>query len=108
VKVQISIRGRRYTLRSDEDEDLPAIAAYVDRKMTEIAEHGAASRRGGAAVDEPTLAILAALNIASELERLRRQVDEDLASVDRDLASTALLLEAALPGEDGDDNAVEP
>ena len=90
MKVQISIRGRRYTLRSDEDEDLPAIARYVDSKMAEIAERG-----GG--VDEPTLAMLAALNIASELERLRRQVDEDLASIDRDLASTALLVEAALP-----------
>ena len=90
MKVQISIRGRRYTLRSDEDEDLPAIAAYVDRKMAEIADRGAA-------VDEPTLAMLAALNIASELERLRRQVDEDLAGVDRELASTALLVEAALP-----------
>jgi cell division protein ZapA (FtsZ GTPase activity inhibitor) len=96
VKVQISIRGRRYTLRSDEDEDLPAIAAYVDRKMAEIADRGAA-------VDEPTLAMLAALNIASELERLRRQVDEDLAGVDRELASTALLVEAALP-----DGAAEP
>jgi cell division protein ZapA (FtsZ GTPase activity inhibitor) len=105
VKVQISIRGRRYTLRSDEDEDLHAIAAYVDKKMSEIADHSAAARRGGAAVDEPTLAMLAALNIASELERLRRQVDEDLASVDRKLASTALLLEAALPGDDDDDGA---
>ena len=97
MKVQISIRGRRYTLRSDEDEDLPAIAAYVDKKMSEIAERGAA-------VDEPTLAMLAALNIASELERLRRQVDEDLASVDREIASTALLLEAAMP----DDGTAEP
>jgi len=92
VKVQISIRGRRYTLRSDEDEDLPAIAAYVDRKMSEIADRGAA-------VDEPTLAMLAALNIASELERLRRQVDEDLSSVDREIASTTLLVEAALPDD---------
>ena len=97
MKVQISIRGRRYTLRSDEDEDLPAIAAYVDKKMAEIADRGAA-------VDEPTLAMLAALNIASELERLRRQVDEELASVDRGIASTALLVEAALP----DDGTPEP
>lgn len=94
MKVQITIRGRSYTLRSDEDEDLPAIAAYVDRKMSEIASR---STR----MDEYTIAMLAALNIASEFDRFRRQVDEDLASVDRELASTEVLIEAALPRGDG-------
>ena len=37
MKVQITIRGRSYTVRSDEaDEDLPGIARYVDAKMAEI------------------------------------------------------------------------
>ena len=90
MKVTITIRGRNYTLRSDEDEDLPAIAAYVDRKMSEIA---ARSSR----VDDYTVAMLAALNIASEFEQFRRQVHDDLDGIDRDLASTAVLLEAALP-----------
>lgn len=92
MKVQISIGGRKYTLRSDEDEDLQAIARYVDRRMAEIA--GRASR-----VDDYTLALLAALNIASEFERFRRDVDEELGRLDRDLASTVVLLEAALPEE---------
>lgn len=92
MKVQISIRGRTYTLRSDEDEDLQLIARYVDRKMGEIA---ARSPR----MDEYTVAMLAALNIASEFERFRREVDEDLASLDRDLASVGMLLEA--DGGDG-------
>ena len=90
MKVTINIRGRSYTLRSDEDEDLPAIAAYVDRKMAEVAMR---STR----FDDYTVAMLAALNIASEFERFRRQVDEDLVGLDRDVASTAVLLEAALP-----------
>jgi cell division protein ZapA (FtsZ GTPase activity inhibitor) len=94
MKVQISIGGRKYTLRSDEDEDLPAIARYVDRKMAEIGGRGAR-------VDEYTLALLTALNIASEFDRYRREVDGELVSLDRDLASTALLLEAALPDEGG-------
>lgn len=103
MKVQISIGGRRYTLRSDEDEDLQAIARYVDRKMAEIADRGVR-------VDEYTLALLAALNIASEFERFRREVDADLAALDRDLASTAVLLEAAVPEEGREEplESVEP
>ncbi len=96
MKVQISIGGRKYTLRSDEDEDLQAIARYVDRKMAEIS--GRASR-----MDDYTLALLTALNIASEFERFRRDVDGELAHLDRDLASTQVLLEAVLPPEEGAD-----
>lgn len=88
MKVQISIRGRTYTLRSDQDEDLREIARTVDRRMREIASR---SPR----MDEYTVAMLTALNIASELERFRREVDRELAALDRDLAGTALLLEAA-------------
>lgn len=95
MKVQITIRGRTYTLRSDEDEDLQAIARYVDRKLGEIADR---SPR----MDDYTVAMLAALNIASEFERFRREVDHQLASIDRDLASTAVLLESAVPGMDPD------
>ena len=90
MKVQISIRGRSYTLRSDEDEDLPAIARYVDRKMAEIADR---SPR----MDDYTIAMLAALNIASEFDRFRRDVDAQLSNLDRELASTAMLLEDAAP-----------
>lgn len=108
MKVQISIRGRSYTLRSDEDEDLQAIARYVDRKMSEIADR---SPR----MDDYTVAMLAALNIASELERLRRELEAQLAAMDRDLASTSMLLEDAAPAldetavdEDDELEAMEP
>ncbi|MEZ4241954.1 MAG: cell division protein ZapA, partial [Myxococcota bacterium] len=85
--VQITIRGRTYSVRSDQDEDLPAIARDVDRRMAEIASR---SPR----MDDYTIAMLTALNLASELERVRRDVDADLAALDRDLASAGLLLEA--------------
>lgn len=89
MKVQISIRGRTYTVRSDEEgEDLQAIARYVDQKMSEIADR---SPR----FDDYTVAMLAAMNIASELDRFRRDVDTELAAIDHDLASTAVLLDAA-------------
>ena len=94
MKVQITIRGRTYTVRSDETEiDLPAVAAYVDSKMNEIS-----SRFG--ALDDYTVAMLAALNIAEDFERFRRQVDGELSDIDRELSSTAVLLESVLPGEE--------
>jgi cell division protein ZapA (FtsZ GTPase activity inhibitor) len=86
MKVQIAIRGRRYTLKSDEgDVDLTAVARYVDQRMSEIA-----SRPGS--LDEYTIAMLAALNIASDFERYRREVDAHLGDVERELASAAVLL----------------
>lgn len=90
MKVSITIRGRQYTLRSDQDEDLRSIAAYVDEKMAEIASRGAN-------LDDYSLAMLAALNIASEFERFRQEVRDELATLDRDLASVGMLLEASLP-----------
>lgn len=91
MKVQISIRGRTYTVRSDEDDvDLPAVAAYVDQHMSELA-------RRSSTFDEYTIAMLAALNIASELARLRRQVDEELLELDREVGAVAAVLEAAVP-----------
>ncbi len=100
MKTQITIRGRRYTVRSDDDQiDLPAIARYVDRRMEEVA-HRMAS------FDEYTVAMLAAMNIAEDFERFRQRVDQELASVDRELASASVLIEAALPST-GDDEPPE-
>lgn len=92
MKTQIAIRGRRYTVRSDEDGvDLQQVARYVETKMNEV------SPRPGT-LDDYTVALLACLNIASDFERYRRQVDEELAVLDREVASTSVMIEAALPG----------
>jgi len=97
MKVQITIRGRRYTVKSDEgDVDLPSVARYVDARMTEVAE-----RTG--TFDDYTVAMLAALNIASDFERYRRSVDAELADLDREVAAVEVLLEAAIPEEAGDE-----
>lgn len=94
MKVQITIRGRKYTVRSDEDDvDLPAVAAYVDERMAEVAGRTSS-------FDDYTVAMLAALNIASDFEKFRRQVDVQLADLDRELASAMVLLEAALPSDE--------
>ena len=95
--VRLTIRGRPYTLRSDEaEEDLEAVAAYVDRKMSEM---------GRGAGDEYTIALLTALNIASEYHRFRRQVAEKIDGYDREVAAVSAMLEAVLPGESTADEA---
>ena len=97
MKVQITIRGRQYTVRSDEDGvDLAALAAYVDDRMSEVASRSPS-------LDDYTVAMLAALNIASEFERHRRRLDERLAALDRELGSAGLLLDAALPEGGGEE-----
>jgi len=95
MKTRITIRGQQYTVRSDEqDIDLHEIASYVDAKMAEVAGRTTT-------FDNYTVAMLAALNIASDFERFRIQVDRELAELDRDLASASLVMESALPmGED--------
>ncbi len=93
MSVQITIRGRQYTVRSDEEEDIEAVAAYVDGKMSEIAR---------SSFDEYTVAMLAAMNIASEFHRFKRQVADRIDGIDREAASISAILEAALP-EAGDE-----
>ena len=94
MKVQITIRGREYTVRGDEsDVDVRQVAAYVDKRMAEVANRTASA-------DEYTVAMLTAMNIASDFERFRGQVDRELGDLDRDLAGTSVLLEAALPATD--------
>jgi cell division protein ZapA (FtsZ GTPase activity inhibitor) len=94
MKTQIVVRGRRYTVQSDDDiVDLARVASFVDGRMAEIAERTPRA-------DEYTIAMLAALNIAQDFERFRVRVDRELSELDRELASTAVLLEAALPVEE--------
>ena len=95
MQVQITIRGRQYTVRGDEPgEDIRAIADDLDRRLGEVAGRVRT-------YDEYTVALLTALNLASELHRLKNQVAERLDELDRDVASVAAMIEAALPeGED--------
>jgi cell division protein ZapA (FtsZ GTPase activity inhibitor) len=102
MKTQITVRGRRYTLRSDDgDVDLQAIALKVDSRMNEIA-----AKAGG--LDEFSVAMLAAMNIASDYERFRLDVSAELDDLDRELASTSVMVEALLPNISiGDDAGAE-
>ncbi len=92
MATSITIRGRQYTVRSDDDgEDLQQVAKYVDSKMAEVAR---------SSFDEYTVALIAALNIASEYDRFRREVAGRLDDLDREAAAVGAILEAALPEEE--------
>lgn len=96
MQVRITIRGREYTVRGDDnEEDIQALAADLDRRMAETAERTRS-------FDEYSVAMLTALNIASELHGLKREVAQRLDDIDRDCASLGAMIEAALPPEGGD------
>lgn len=68
--VTVRIMGKEYTFRSGDDpEYLRTLASYVDGKMRGIS-------RGSANMPLADSAILAAVNIADELHRSRRQLAE--------------------------------
>jgi len=95
VQVKINIRGRQYTVRGDETgEDIKKLAADIDARMTEVASRTRS-------FDEYTVAMLTALNLASELAQLRTQVSSQIQEFDRDIASIAAMLEAMLPDSAG-------
>ncbi|MBJ96194.1 MAG: hypothetical protein CMP23_17165 [Rickettsiales bacterium] len=88
--VEIEILGRRYALRSDRPpEHLKAVAAFVDGKLRELA----GGRPGSVQRDH---AILAALNIASELFHLKRQRTQTARTVDDRLGDMVALIDEAL------------
>lgn len=96
MSVNIILRGRHYTVRSDEpEEDVRQVARWVDDQVAEVA-------RRTPGVDGETVVLLAALNMASDYFRFRRKVATEMGSMDQDLAAIAAILEVALPGPDTD------
>lgn len=64
---EVKILGQRYKMRSDEDEEyLTSLAQFVNEKINEVQE-------STKTVATHNLAILAALNIADNLFKLREQ-----------------------------------
>jgi len=67
--IEVEIMGERVTLRTDEDEEhVRNVAGYVDRKMQEIVKATRPTAKS-------SIAMLAALNIADEYQRLKDQHD---------------------------------
>jgi cell division protein ZapA len=94
MQVSIKIRGRQYTVRGDESSDeVEAVARDLDNRLEDVANRTRS-------FDEYTIALLTALNLASELHRLRREMVGRLDELDRDAASVAAVLESALPPDE--------
>lgn len=93
MQVRITIRGRQYTVRGDDsEEDVRSVAAELDTRLAEVASRTRS-------FDEYTIALLTALSLTGELRRLRGSTSERLGELDREAASLAAMLEAALPVE---------
>ncbi len=94
MQKQITILGRSYTLRADDGEELEAAAAEVDRRMKQLL-----ARSPG--VEPYTVAMLTALNLASELRGVRRSVRDRLDAMEREAAAIETVLAAAVAEEPG-------
>ena len=66
--VSVDIYDQVYTLRGTDPDHITRLASIVDDKMRAVAAHGST-------VDSLRVAVLAALNIADELMRLRNRYD---------------------------------
>ncbi|MCL6446305.1 MAG: cell division protein ZapA [Alicyclobacillus sp.] len=76
TRVRVDIFGTEYTMRGDASaDDLRAVAKEVDSLMRTIA---AANPQ----LDQRRLAVLAALNMADEVRKLRKECDELRAMLD--------------------------
>lgn len=89
MQKQITILGRSYTLRADEDDDLENAAAEVDRRLRALLARAPA-------FDQGTAALLTALNLASELQALKSRYGGRIRDLDHAAAAVEAVLEAAL------------
>lgn len=72
--VQVEIFGQNYSVKSGGDADyVRKLAAFVDEEMKDVS-------RASGAVDSLRVAVLAALNLADEIHRLRELAEQKGAS----------------------------
>lgn len=96
---RVEILGESYALRAPEDPVyIRRVARFVDQKLTEVVE-GSADRLGLKA------GILASLNIADELFKLREAQAAEAAAVVHKLTELVALIDHALGGSAGSGRA---
>lgn len=92
VVVPVEILGQRYPIRGTLDAAyIRQLASFVDEKMRAAADQTAET-------DSARVAVVAALNIADEVFRLRVPADRREAEVAARLASLEKLIDDALAG----------
>jgi len=68
-KATVEIFGETYTLRGDDPETIVQVAAFIDKRMKQIA-------RSNSRLSPTRIAVLAALNLAEEYLRLEKDYQE--------------------------------
>jgi cell division protein ZapA len=92
--IRVRIFGQTYPIGADlEEAYVQQLAAYVDGKMTAIAENTSV-------VDTQRIAVLAALSIADELHRARRERGEQEELLKEQAERCLTLVERALKQTD--------
>jgi cell division protein ZapA len=85
--VEVEIMGERLTLRTDAEESyVRNVAGYVDKKMQEVQKNTRPSAKA-------SIAMLAALNIADEYQRLKDHYNMISQRLDRLLQKVTNLTE---------------
>ncbi len=91
--ITVEIHGQRYAVRSELDQAYIAeLAAYVDQKMRLAAEELSSA-------DSLRIAVIAALNLADELHRLRMDTQGREGDVLERTAALERLVDAVLSGQ---------
>ncbi|HET9229027.1 MAG TPA: cell division protein ZapA [Thermoanaerobaculia bacterium] len=91
TNTEVEIFGGVYNVRGSEDREyLQSLAAHVDRRMREVAQHV----KG----DVTRIAILAALNLADELFRAQKQQEGERVEIREKVAELTEELSQALAG----------
>src|SRR5688500_14068405 len=90
VEVQVKIYNQTYKFKGDGNgEYITQLAEYVDRRMIEVSS-------GTLTADSLRVAILAALNIADELFKMRKKLDQLDAALAERSSECADLLDGVL------------
>lgn len=94
MNVQFSVRGRTFNVRTDDDgELLKRIAQQLDTKIN--AQAVAASK-----LDEPSLAIITALDMLHEAALEKHRLADELEAIQVQLDTALSFLESMVPKED--------
>ncbi|MBI2839533.1 MAG: cell division protein ZapA [Acidobacteria bacterium] len=87
---RVEIFGQSYTLQGQgTEEEMNALAAYVDSKMREIAA-------GSMTVETAKIAILAAVHVAHELFLCRAELDRQKSEIEGTAGKLGVTLDQAL------------
>lgn len=87
---EVSIMGQKFMVKSDSDDDyVEQVAGYVDLKINEVIQNTKS-------VASLNVAILAAMNIADEFFRFRRDRGERFSTVEKKIKDLIELIEIQL------------